>query len=140
MVGRNGPPQAHRALGEGERGVRMHQTQDMIRKERPDSQGAENPWGGGGSSGRERYVSGVKVAFADGGPLLLCHRTRECWLPKLLQFAVHSSLEDFPPCRVVQFSLTSKQAGLVPLFHDRSFALLYIFEFDPCFSFGVDYP
>jgi len=32
----------HRVLGEGEKAVGMHQTQDMIRKERPDGQGAED--------------------------------------------------------------------------------------------------
>jgi len=65
VVGQNGRRQAGRALGEGERAVRMHQTQDMIRKEHPDGQGAEDTWGGGGSSGRGRYASGVKVVFAD---------------------------------------------------------------------------
>jgi len=43
----------------------MHQTQDMIRKERPDGQGAEDAWGGGGSSGQGPYDPGVKVVFAD---------------------------------------------------------------------------
>ena len=38
---------------------------DMIRKEHPDGQGAEDAWGGGGSSGCGRYASGVKVVFAD---------------------------------------------------------------------------
>ena len=65
MVTRNGPRQARRALGEGERAIGMHQTQDMIRKERPDGQGAEDASGGGGLSGRGRYVSQVKVVFAD---------------------------------------------------------------------------
>jgi len=43
----------------------MHQTQDMIRKEPPDGQSTEDAWGTGGSSGRQRYASGVKVVFAD---------------------------------------------------------------------------
>jgi len=60
VVGRNGPRQARRAHGEGEleRAVGMHQTQDMIRKERLDGKGAEDAWGPGGSSG-------VNVVFAD---------------------------------------------------------------------------
>ena len=65
MVGRNGPRQARRALGEGERAVGMHQTQDMIHRERLNGQGAEAAWGGGGSSARGLYSSGVKVVFAD---------------------------------------------------------------------------
>ena len=65
MVGRNGPRQARQALGEGARAVGMHQTQDMIRKERPDSQDAEDACGGGGSAGHGCYASGVKVVFAD---------------------------------------------------------------------------
>ena len=65
MVGRNGLRQARRALGEGERPVGMHQTQDIIRKERPDGQGAEDAWGGDGSSAHRRYASRVKVVFAD---------------------------------------------------------------------------
>jgi len=64
-VERNGLGQAHRALGEGERAVGMHQTQDMIHKECPDGQGAEDTWGGGGSSEHGRYASGVKVVFPD---------------------------------------------------------------------------
>jgi len=52
-------------LGEGERAVGMQQTQDMICKERPDGQGAEDTGGGGGSSGCGRYASGVKLVFAD---------------------------------------------------------------------------
>jgi len=43
----------------------MHQTQDIIHKERPDGQGAEDTWGGGGSSGHGRYAPEVKVVFAD---------------------------------------------------------------------------
>jgi len=54
VVGRNGAREARRALGEGERAFGMHQTQDMIRKERPAGQGTEDAWGGGGSSGRRR--------------------------------------------------------------------------------------
>jgi len=65
VVGRNGPRPACRAFGEGERAVGMHQTQDMIRKEGPDGQGAENAWGGGGSSGCRHYASGVKGVFAN---------------------------------------------------------------------------
>jgi len=42
VVGRNGPQQARRVLGEGQRAVGMHQTQDMIGKECPDGQGAED--------------------------------------------------------------------------------------------------
>jgi len=67
VVGQNGPRQARRALGKGERAVEMHQTQDLICKERLDGQGTEDPWGGGGSSGRGRYPSEVKVVFADMG-------------------------------------------------------------------------
>jgi len=70
VVGQNGPGQACRALGEGERAVRMHKKQDMIRKERPDRQGAEDAWGGGGSSRRGRYASTVKVVFADAHAIL----------------------------------------------------------------------
>jgi len=65
VVRRNGPPQARRALGEGEMAVGMHQTQDMIRKEHPAGQGTEDAWGGAGSSRRGRYASGVKVVFTD---------------------------------------------------------------------------
>jgi len=68
VLGQNGPRQARRALGEGERAVRMHQTQDMIPKERPDAQGAEEAWGGGGASGCGCYTSRVKVVFADVHP------------------------------------------------------------------------
>jgi len=45
VVGQNGPQQARRALRDGERAIGMHQTQDMIPKERPDGQGAEDAWG-----------------------------------------------------------------------------------------------
>jgi len=65
VVGHNGPRQVRRVLGEGERAGGMHQTEDMIRKEQPDGQGAEQAWGAGGTSGRGRYVSGVRVVFAD---------------------------------------------------------------------------
>jgi len=64
-VGQNGPRQAGRVLGEGERAVGIHQTQDMIRKECRDGQGAEDGWGRGGSSRSGGYASGVKVFFAD---------------------------------------------------------------------------
>jgi len=57
VVGRKGPPQARRALGEGDRAVGMHQTQDMIHKKRPDGPGAKDTWGGDGFSGRWRYAS-----------------------------------------------------------------------------------
>jgi len=65
VVGRIGPQQVRRALGEGGSPVRMHQMQDMIRKERPDGQGAEDAWGRGGWSRRRCYASRVKVVFAD---------------------------------------------------------------------------
>ena len=68
MVGQDGRRQAYRALGEGENAVGRHQTQDMIRKEPPDGQGASDAWGGGGSSGFGRYTSGVKSVFADEEP------------------------------------------------------------------------
>ena len=57
-MGENGPRQACRALGDGERAIGMHQMQDMICKERPDGQGAENARGGAA-------LSRVKVVFAD---------------------------------------------------------------------------
>jgi len=62
VVGRNGLRQARRGLGEEERAVGIHQMQDMICKECSDSQGAEDAWGGDGSSG-------VKVVFADASGL-----------------------------------------------------------------------
>jgi len=65
VVEQNRPRQARRGLGEGERAVGMHQMQDIIRKERPDGQDAEDAWCGGGFSGRGRSASGVKVAFAN---------------------------------------------------------------------------
>ena len=65
MVGQNGPRRVHRALAEGERAIVMHQTQDMIRKERLDGQGAEDAWARGASSGHGRYASRVKVVSAD---------------------------------------------------------------------------
>jgi len=64
VVAQNRPGQARRALGEGS-AVGIHQMQDMVRKECPDGQGAEDAWRGGGSSGRGRYASGVQVVFAD---------------------------------------------------------------------------
>ena len=64
MGGRNWPPEAPLPLREIERAIAMQQPQDMIRKERPGVQGAEEAWGGCGSSGHGRHVSGVKVFFA----------------------------------------------------------------------------
>ena len=51
MVGQNGPRQARRVLDQGERAIRMHQTQDMIRKESPD--------------GRAQRTHGTKAARPD---------------------------------------------------------------------------
>jgi len=65
VLGRNGPQQARKAVGEGERAGRMHQTQDMIGKEHPDGRGAEDSWGDDSSSGQGRYASRVSVVFAD---------------------------------------------------------------------------
>jgi len=62
--------QAHQALGKGERVVGIHQTPDMIRKERPEGHSAEDAWGGCDSPRRGRYASGVKVVFADGSGML----------------------------------------------------------------------
>jgi len=69
VVGPNGQRQAFRALGEGERAVGMHETQDMTHTKCPDGQGAEDARGGGASSTHGRYASGVKVVFADVGKL-----------------------------------------------------------------------
>jgi len=70
VVGQNGRQQERRALGEEEWAVGMHQTQDMIRKEPLECEGAEDPRGGRASSGHGRYASGVKVVFADKWALL----------------------------------------------------------------------
>ena len=43
----------------------MYQSQHMIRKQRPDDQGAEDAEGGGWSSGLRRYPFGVNIVFAD---------------------------------------------------------------------------
>lgn len=80
VVGRNGPRKARWMLRK-EKGLSgMHQTQYKIQKEYPEDQGAEDAWGGPGSSGRNclrpnacfssrrgYYFSGVKVFFADVG-------------------------------------------------------------------------